>query len=613
MTFNWENWDHYNWAYKAKQDFYESLETREVKSLYGSMKSKAVVVCVFGKSQVGKTTLILKLSGISDKHFEKVSKTLRGGSPSGAACSPTAIIYRKSESDFYCYKESEIRFDNLGDEEMCEKLKKLRSNVENGKFDQLETVEVQIPKKYFAEVDSELTVTIVDLPGYGSAVEAEHSHTEKLFKNYLPLSSLRLLIENANNVVSLENVNKNGRIVIDWQYQPEVYRIILTRSATAESVRESIRNNMKFSKESFREFYENTVKEKIKNVPKGVSVYPIEYGQSWEKAKKDDPQLFEKCNAIFDELIEDLRLDISISADPERQMTTMFNTYRAISDIKKSITNKFEDKVNELNNKKLKLNSDISKNEKLLEDKNAKRNKVKKEEIHKMDFEYKSRNISHDEETVSYLQNYLFEFYSEIEEKLDVYIHELSEKVGSSLRSTFEQKYKNLIKKKVDDVLNEIRVHLREYSSDKYWPSVSNNWENDIKTCKESCNDAIVEVKKLLNIFLEWHNSRIKKKLEKCEAEINELNSNLESLNQKVKETRNEMRDTKNESERCLQPYEEDEKKAANFKKRLGEKYSEEFKNKWERISITDTGFEAMIELIQLVVMNHAFFKLNKI
>lgn len=63
------------------------------------------LVCIYGKSQVGKTTLILNMIGLKDEECkQKVSQVLRGGVEKGNSSTSTAIIYTQSETNDYCVR-----------------------------------------------------------------------------------------------------------------------------------------------------------------------------------------------------------------------------------------------------------------------------------------------------------------------------------------------------------------------------------------------------------------------------------------------------------------------------------------------------------------------------
>lgn len=70
---------------------------------YDGMQESYLVV-VYGPSQIGKTSLILKLIGIRDDNdcFQKVSQTLRTKEITrGNSSTSTAIIYARSDTEQY--------------------------------------------------------------------------------------------------------------------------------------------------------------------------------------------------------------------------------------------------------------------------------------------------------------------------------------------------------------------------------------------------------------------------------------------------------------------------------------------------------------------------------
>ena len=103
---------------------------------YDGMQESYLVV-VYGPSQIGKTSLILKLIGIRDDGdcFQKVSQTLRTKEITrGNSSTSTAILYARSDTEQYALavedepgKVSEKLF--FGNEELEAKLIEVRSRV----------------------------------------------------------------------------------------------------------------------------------------------------------------------------------------------------------------------------------------------------------------------------------------------------------------------------------------------------------------------------------------------------------------------------------------------------------------------------------------------------
>ena len=88
-----------------KNDLISARENRFVR--YENTKENHLVM-IYGKSQIGKTTLILNMIGLKPDYFNEVYETLRAGVPRGNSSTSTAIIYAKSINEQYGYALSSI-------------------------------------------------------------------------------------------------------------------------------------------------------------------------------------------------------------------------------------------------------------------------------------------------------------------------------------------------------------------------------------------------------------------------------------------------------------------------------------------------------------------------
>ena len=120
------------WAYSANERFINNIKSDLVKNKLGSDPKKDISICTIGPSQVGKTSLILKLLGIKEEKFSELSEKLRGGSTQGNSATATAMIYTKSVDDSFYYIEDDNEEEHTLDS-LDEKLADLRKRVENKK------------------------------------------------------------------------------------------------------------------------------------------------------------------------------------------------------------------------------------------------------------------------------------------------------------------------------------------------------------------------------------------------------------------------------------------------------------------------------------------------
>ena len=331
------------WAYNAKNDFINSIDNQEFRSLYNRNTIKSVNIAVYGRSQVGKTTLILELIGIKKECREYVSNILRADIPPGQSVTPTSIIYQKSSDDHFYYLEGEDEC-LVDANELKQKLKSLRNRVEkNVEIKNLgkvgSNVLIKIAKKYFEKRNS-LNINIIDLPGFGSANEKEQRHVQKVIENIVPILNLVLIV--SNKITDLVKSDKPCR----------QFRYILTRSVSSDSVRKKFEENLIKDKKNYLKF----VKSEFEVLPKEVKVYPLEYGDSWDKL---EVKIKNKAENIIDELFEDLREDISQSSSEYNQLMQSANHFKYIEEMIDQKLEKFKQQIAIKENEVEELNTDL--------------------------------------------------------------------------------------------------------------------------------------------------------------------------------------------------------------------------------------------------------------
>lgn len=616
----------FEWAFRARKKFYDSLRNKDLKSIFEAASSNNVIITVFGKSQVGKTTLILKLSGICNEHFATVSKTLRGGSPPGSPCSPTAIIYKQSIDDSYYYSDSNGNNTKADDNKMCRLLKNLRTNVEDGNHSNLDKVEIHIPEKYYSKSESNnLKITIVDLPGYGSSSTKEHAHTEKLFKKYLPLSSLRLLVENANNIVSLEHINKGNRIAVDWQYQPEVYRVVLTRSASAESASKKILSKKNFSKDDLLTFYTDIFKNKLSNVPKDVKIYPLEYGESWDEQKRSNKKLHNSCDTIFEELLNNLREDIIDSADPAYQLITFSKTQKAIEKIKEDKIKNYEDKLNRIEDEKKERSEVLNELNNLIINKKTKiDNETKKlDSINEFSrFSLKGIKFSGDINKVTSLKTYIINYENEIRNHVTIYLENLENDLPYHINSNklrINNKIKCTVKGKIEAIisgnLGKKYKFLNSYFMDTYF--IKSHWKKDKESCINCCKKTKDEIIQVLEEELtnrkESYAEMFEKKLKKLEGVLLETKNTRKEYLSQLKSFQEEKECLLKEKEQYINDMNQDESITKKYLEFFEVEYRETFFDKWQELNKSENTYNKISSLVELVQINYEFYKLFNI
>lgn len=309
------------WQEKAFNELKDKLTaTRDNRLLKYQDEDETFLVMICGKSQIGKTTLILKLIGIrdGDENFGEVYATLRAGAEQGNSSTATAIIYAKSATDQYA-----LTFARLNEQapqkeyydapDMIKALQNVRRDVNDGRRVGAEQILfIDIPKKFFAEDAAVGSIRIMDMPGVQSRQAAEWSHVENLMDTYLPFSQVCIVACNAADIQSLRSMELPGDVV--WQNRPERFMVVSTSSYSAESIRNHFKTPRNARKEDFRTCLNREYDKSFKEVlgeNTHMELFPVELGQSLDEMLKDldklDKEDAEEVKVVLESTLQDLR------------------------------------------------------------------------------------------------------------------------------------------------------------------------------------------------------------------------------------------------------------------------------------------------------------------
>ena len=275
-------------------------------------------VCVYGKSQVGKTTLILNMIGLKDEYKRDVAEVLRGGIALGNSSTSTAIIYSPSESDLYGVRSETLEgkilsvVEDCTSDEMRQKLQSIRSDVEKNSFSNNAILHIYIPKNYFSSSEKENKISILDLPGIESRNIHEKAHVESLMNRYIPISSVCIIACTANEIQSLEKFELPNNI--DWKNLPHRFYVVITRSYSAGNIKSYFdqRNQrdigfMDFIKKEYRNALSNILGNNYK-----TKIFLLEMGDSFVslckelKNEKDRSEVIETRNWHLSSLVDSI-------------------------------------------------------------------------------------------------------------------------------------------------------------------------------------------------------------------------------------------------------------------------------------------------------------------
>jgi len=349
-----------DWALRAYHDFVESLH-EDIRSRFatGGQNGEAYVV-VFGRTQVGKTTLLLDLMGVTAQALPRVSNVLRGGRAYGMSATATAMEYCRSADAKWRLKSklTDSAFDT--DEAMIVALAALRQCMSERRLAEIDPIVASIPCDCFgSSQDNTPRVRMLDLPGDSPTDEAEREHVAKMASSYVPHADLILLVGRADDLSFLRADTLDLPGIRDWQIVPERFRIVTTYSFTPQTVRDKVRSH---DGPLDADFFRNELRGEIETFGLRLSdettplrlFYPLEFGDSWRRAAQQKEGLFERVDPINEELKRQLHADIEASATEYGRLRSAVKVHLIAHRVKEERLKEWGEKLDELN-KQLKL------------------------------------------------------------------------------------------------------------------------------------------------------------------------------------------------------------------------------------------------------------------
>lgn len=353
-----------DWAFRAHQRLIETLSSSVQERLQSTTGDKTnPYVVIFGKTQVGKTTLLLDLIGVIPEEMSNVSRIMRGGRELGKSATATAMEYGRSIDERWGLSINSKTKWFEDPNELTQDLGKIREKMENRCLIVDTPCVVYIPHQFFRTTDlASPNVRILDLPGDAPANKEEQEHVKKMAKTYLPFADLILLVGKGDDLGFLRPNAINLPGIEDWQSMPHRFRVITTYSFTNKSVRDLVRSGeisdiktarLRLLAEIARSDLLN------ENAQNKELFFPLEFGTSWEDIKDQDPDLYEKTNPIINELREKLLAEIAAASNPMGRLRNTLNTHLSVKYIQKKKTEAVQNEIKELEHKKSEITGDL--------------------------------------------------------------------------------------------------------------------------------------------------------------------------------------------------------------------------------------------------------------
>lgn len=309
-----------DWAYGARERFMAEFDP-EFRQTTEAGQGRVAFAALYGRTQVGKTTLVLKLLGIRDELSAQLEEVLRAGRPLNNSSTATAFVYLRSPDDFfYLVDKGSAGPEERLDEPACQAaLRDIRKRVENTPASLEDgnppahsphNIFLKIPNRYFRETAGGFAINIIDLPGVGGGGR-EKKHLEYLLARNLPLSTLVIIVVESHYPTSLDAL-EHPRFV-NWRQNPAAFRIVTTRTISNLRKQAGPHDLERIdSKERLVEHHRQAFEATLKTtLPK---LYPLEYADSWKNILQN-PGL-ERFRGIMDELVQELRDDLKTHVTP---------------------------------------------------------------------------------------------------------------------------------------------------------------------------------------------------------------------------------------------------------------------------------------------------------
>lgn len=311
----------YRWAYDAYQRFIDEVDP----SLAGDFnRSSHVTVAVYGATQVGKTTLILDLLGVTGEALERASSVLRGDQRMGKSSTACAIRYGRSKDDYWYIGDNSNALD---DKAARAQFSTIRTELEKGRAHSVDVLSVRLPSMFFERVGGDalsLDLRILDIPGINAVNEAEQAQVARVAEKYVATADLILLVGRADDLGFLHPNKLKLTALGDWMLQPNRFRVVLSYTFSPASFKAWFDQDERTLEQVRAKLYQELSTHDYKP-PKSVEtmLYPLEFGDSLHSLGADT----EYHGAAVD-LIRTLRREllasITESASPYGRLTSAF-------------------------------------------------------------------------------------------------------------------------------------------------------------------------------------------------------------------------------------------------------------------------------------------------
>ncbi len=607
-----------DWAFRAYDRLVShlSLDIQDKLKLGIGSKNESYVV-IFGKTQVGKTTLLLDLLGIKLEYMSEVSNVLRGKRKMGTSATATAMEYCCSIDNQWglSWGQEDIEWFSSG-AMVREKLAEIRFAMEQGKQLPPFSCVIHLPKKFFKN-NSAFSVRILDLPGDNPANKSEQDHVNKMAKKYLPFADLVLLVGKSDDLSFLKSDAITLPGIEDWQLMPNKFRIVTTYSYSTQSIQEFLSKESNCNQEVIRKRLIEQIQRfgsLADNAQHHSLYFPLEFGNSWENMAITNPELHSRLREIIEAFKSDLLEQIMASTTPLGRFRNTWKTHESIEFISKQKIVHTKNHIKELEKKIVIFDDEIDKWEQTLRGLENRLQEIHSQledeilidpnryinQIARMESYHSEPKIDEKakQETVTLIK--LVQGYKIFLKSLKLNVLTIDNKILRKAQEYFkEPNLKALIDEILDEEFEEVLYKLNDYWIETY--IFSDNYKAD----KAEIQSVVEKAYKRLEYM--WKNAWVEalsdikqnfnQNLKDKQQEIQSSWVEYEVLLKHKKKLNNLINQQKNSLKKIQENCQEDVRRCQQFKDYIHEEYCRELSDRKNRIISEKDDCKSLLQL----------------
>lgn len=629
-----------------KNDLISAKDNRFVR-YDNTVENHLVMIC--GKSQVGKTTLILNMIGLKPDFFSEVYETLRAGVPRGNSSTSTAIIYAKSINEKYgcaltpindIYSKDIHYYDKKG---MISHLKKIRQQVENNRVSPNSILFIYIPENYFIQDHTTNNISIMDMPGIESRNHKEDIHVQNLMTKYVPISSVCIIACRSNDIQSLETLVLPNQL--EWKRMNHKFVLVITHAYNADNKKQFFKITPSERTSNFYDYVVDSYTQDIRDIlgtANQTEVYPVDVGDTLtmlcsKEIKRDADR--KEIIETNDRVLSNLRKSI-VSHKGERLKSALMDLDIIIKHYGEDEIQYIADEIADINSKICDKNKLIIRTERAIEQLNSDYSEQNEllteiEELQKLSNQFSllfNSCVSNLSITIKQfiLENLLYKASSNGD-----YLKDKEQKVFCFMRATvsdFVEKYLQKLNKLIGQTDIDIALNFAQIQTEadllifqeqnSFYPPKKGLFSKKEKVFLESIETTCVtiqdNVNKHLNIYVNNYISEVRRLSSEKEQQVNRINYSIIQQEAKCKKyqleiisLKNKIKELQNSKCEIEQKRKQDQQTLAMYLKYAKQAYTEQGNNVIQQINKSKSSDDKLLLVLFLGLLDKDYKKVT--